>query len=159
MHSSSLMNRFGQGTSWGWRGITPPKQQPTWKFIFVTFKWGRLLGGCRFSLQDKHCSLTLCCNNTQSQCQCFPHPSPCPHKGAMSTRYLNADLHGLVSCTSSVSCFSSDFCHSYSEWVQLTLEVRNDFRRFLHSENVPAFCCHLPVGLNSRGKLLSSWWP
>lgn len=42
-----------------------------------------------------------------------------PPKGAISTRYLNGDRNGLVSCNSFVSCFSYNFCHSYCGWVQL----------------------------------------
>lgn len=66
----------------------------------------------------------------------FPLPHQCvPFKRFVIARYLNGTLNILVPCTYPVACFSSNFCQSHCEWVQLKLEERKDFRRFLCSES------------------------
>lgn len=91
MHSPSLKNSFGWGTSWTWLGNTPPMTLDYSGYFEVHFcdsQRGWPLDGCRFSLEAKPCLLTLPLN-TWWLSQCFPHPIPLHPKGAVSKgRYV-----------------------------------------------------------------------
>lgn len=78
LHSSSLMNSFGQRTSWSWQGNTPPMQLDCRGYFEVHFCDSQREGRSVDAYFPQRPSLA--CLHRTSTCQCFPHLGVFLHK-------------------------------------------------------------------------------